>query len=72
MSESLSPADVSHQIRAEVLGSIDDARSLTDEIGVHVSVAQLAHQDSELSVFWRRNAPSGAFEALEAAVDDVA
>jgi hypothetical protein len=66
---SLSPAQVSQGVRAEVLGSIDDARRLTDEIGVHVSVAQLAHRDSELSVFWRRNAPAGAFEALEAATE---
>jgi hypothetical protein len=38
---------------------------MSERIGTHPSLAQLSDPDSDLSVFWRRQAPNGAYEALE-------
>jgi hypothetical protein len=57
------------QARERSLQLVEDARVVGQQIGSHVSLAQLADSDSPLSVEWRRQAPDGAYEALERAVE---
>jgi hypothetical protein len=45
------------------------SRELYRDIGSHPSLAQLADQDSDLSVYWRRNGSSEAVEALAQATE---
>ena len=40
------------------------SRTLGGEIGSNPSIASIADPDSDLSVYWRRNAPDDAFEAF--------
>lgn len=54
--------------RKRGLWALHHARTLVTEIGSHPSMAQLADPDSDVGVYWRRNAPNGAMEAYEAAV----
>lgn len=67
--EGLASVDTQILVRQQCLRALQDARTLGDEIGLAPSVAQLADLDSHLSVFWRRNAPNGALQAYETAVD---
>lgn len=59
--------DVQAVAREQGLASLEFARRAEAEMGVAPSIAQLADKDSPLSVYWRRNAPNGAYEALEQA-----
>ena len=56
--------DIQLLVRQRSLHTLNDARQLSGEIGSHPSIAQLADQDSDLSVYWRRNAPNGALQAF--------
>lgn len=66
----LSAFAVQSLAREEALITLEQSRVIADQVGVNPSIAQLADVDSPLSVFWRRNAPNGAFEALEQAVEE--
>jgi hypothetical protein len=59
--------DVQHVVRQRSLAALEDARIFANEIGVHPTLAQLADPDSDLSVYWRRNATAGAYDAYEQA-----
>lgn len=56
-------------VRQSGLWVLHHGRTTASEIGSYASMAQLSDRDSDLSVFWRRNAPNGAVEAYEAAVE---
>jgi hypothetical protein len=62
------PAEAQHLAWRSGLEMVNNARSLGEEIGSHPSPAQLADPDSDLLVFWRRNAPDGAYAALPRAL----
>tara|TARA_B100002049_G_C15971998_1_gene329172 strand:- start:54 stop:806 length:753 start_codon:yes stop_codon:yes gene_type:complete len=70
------PAGDAHQVMAQVrqnaLTNLERARTASDRIGVAPSVAQLPDADSETSVYWRRNATKGAYEAYERALEEAA
>lgn len=65
----LSSVDTQILVREHSLRALNDARTLGDTIGLSPSIAQFADPDSHLSVFWRREAPTGAVRAYETAVD---
>ena len=65
----LSSVDTQILVREHSLRALNDARTLGNTIGLPPSVAQFADPDSHLSVFWRREAPNGAVEAYETAVE---
>lgn len=71
-SDSLTDHDVQAMVRQRSLYVLDDARVLKEEVGSHPSIAQLADPDSDLSVYWRRQAPNGALGAYEMATELVA
>jgi hypothetical protein len=55
--------------REQGLIALDRARSMTEEIGTPPSLAQLPDPDSDLSVYIRRAAPDGVYQAFEEAVE---
>jgi hypothetical protein len=57
--------------RDQSLSIVERSRALTSEVGVNVSIAQLADRDSPLSVYTRRTAPDGVYMALEQAVEEL-
>lgn len=61
-------ATIQRWVRHQGLAIVQDSRRLVDEVGSYPSVAQLAEPDSDLGVFWRREAPDGALEAYEMAM----
>lgn len=67
----LSPFEIQALARQHGLEALMMSRRAVAEVGVLPSVAQLADTDSPLSVFWRRHAPDGAYEALEAATASI-
>ncbi len=56
-------------VRRRALRTLRDARELGGEIHTVPSLAQLANPDSDLSIFWRRNAPDGALSAYQSAYE---
>ncbi len=64
----LSDFDIQWQARLEGLKTAEQVGGLAETIGTIPSIAQLADQDSPLSVYWRREAPNGAYNALEMAL----
>lgn len=66
----LTDFDVQDMARQRGLWALEKARTLP--ITTPPSLAQLADADSDLSVFWRRNAPNGALEAYELAYEAAA
>lgn len=56
-------------VRRRALRTLRDARELGVDIHTVPTLAQLANPDSDLSVFWRRNAPNGALRAYEEAYE---
>ncbi|MDB5165913.1 MAG: hypothetical protein JWM00_803 [Candidatus Saccharibacteria bacterium] len=56
--------------RDQSLVMLERSRTLTSEVGVNVSIAQLADRDSPLSVHVRRTAPDGVYNALEEAIEE--
>ncbi len=65
----LSSIDTQTLVRERSLRALNDARTLGSEIGLPPSIAQLADPDSHLSVYWRRESPTGAMRAYETAVE---
>lgn len=61
--------EVQALVRRQCLSTLAASEALGSKIGAPPSLAQLAEPDSPLSVYWRLNAPNGAYEALEMAVD---
>jgi len=57
--------DIQDIVRTRSLHALDTARTIGQDIGVPPSMAQLADQDSDLAVYWRRNSPNGAREAYD-------
>lgn len=62
--------EVQDAVRRRALRTLTDARELGVELHTAPSLAQLADPDSDLSVFWRRNAPNGALMAYEQAYEE--
>lgn len=60
---------VQEAVRRRSLQTLRDARVLGLDLHTVPSLAQLADPDSDLSVFWRRNAPNHAYRAYCDAVD---
>ena len=58
--------DIARQGALELL---EDSRTLYKQVDSNPTLAQLADNDSPLSVYWRRNANDVAFEALEQAIE---
>jgi hypothetical protein len=58
--------------RRRGLNALEQARTLAELIGTPPSLAQLGNADSDLSVYWRRQAPNGALDAYEQARAEVA
>lgn len=55
--------------RRRGLWALHHSRTLATQLGSYPSIAGLADRDSDLSVYWRRNAPDGALEAYEQALE---
>lgn len=53
--------------RQACLDALELSRDMHGEVGANPTLAQLADQDSPLSVYWRRNGSNEAVNALEAA-----
>lgn len=70
VADSYSSFDVQNLAREQSLEALEKARIFGDQVGSHPSMAQLADPNSDLAVYWRRNAPNGAFEAYEEAIED--
>jgi hypothetical protein len=56
-------------VRHSALQMLEDSRTLYKQVGSNPTLAQLSDNDSPLSVYWRRNAPDTAYEALEQAIE---
>lgn len=64
------PDDLIQQaVRRRGLQALNQGHVMGEEIGTPPSLAQLADPDSDVSIFWRRTAPQGAFDALEIATE---
>lgn len=61
--------EVQDAVRRRALRTLTDARELGVDLHTVPSLAQLPNPDSDLSVFWRRNAPNGALTAYEEAFE---
>lgn len=61
--QSGSAHEVQRDVRDIALVALDGARSSSEVLGSHASIAQLADYDSELGVTWRHEAPQDAYEA---------
>lgn len=66
------PSVVQNEVRQRSTALLRSARDRTHEIGAAPSLAQLAHRDSPLAVWWRNNAPEGAYKALNEAQEEYA
>lgn len=60
--------EVQEEARRRALDLLDDSRQFGGRLEAHPSLVQLADPDSPLGVYWRREAPNGAYEAYEAAL----
>lgn len=69
--DTLTHIEIQEQVRDRSLEVLASARDRVHEIGVAPSLAQLAHADSPLSVWWRNNAPDGAYQALNYAQEQL-
>jgi len=66
----LSAFEVQSVAREKALETLERSRIIADQVGTNPSIAQLSDPDSPLSVYWRRNAPNGAYEAYEQAIEE--
>jgi hypothetical protein len=71
MPQTMDPFDVQSAVRDVSLDVLETARTLGHQIGHNPSLAQLADIDSDVLVYWRREAPNGAYDALESTLADV-
>lgn len=60
--------DTQDRVRQRCLQALESSRTIDESIGLPPSFAQFAEHDSHLSVYWRREAPSGAQQAYHTAV----
>lgn len=65
-------AAAQRMVRQRYLDTVQDSRDLGADVGSAPSLAQLANPDSDLSVFWRREAPNGALQAYEIGIAEAA
>lgn len=65
----LSSVDTQNRVRQRCLQTLDNSRTIDETIGLPPSIAQFTEHDSHLSVYWRREAPSGAQQAYQQAVN---
>lgn len=65
----LRSVDTQMLVRQRSLQALNDARTLSNTLGLPPSIAQFADPDSQLSVYWRREAPNNALKAYQAAVE---
>lgn len=63
----LTDADIQLVVRQRGLQALSEGRALGATIGSNPSIAQLANPDSDLAVYWRREAPNGAHDAINVA-----
>ncbi len=68
--DAYSAFDIQHFAREQSLRTLERARTFSDRIGSHPSIAQFADPNSDLAIHLRRTAPNGAFEAYEEAIED--
>ncbi len=61
----VSPGEIQRRVRSVGLRALEDSRTLYTQIGVHPSLAGLAHPDNQLAYHIRTHAPAGVVEALE-------
>lgn len=61
--------DVQDEVRERSLELLRFARQFGIDAQTHLSVAQLADADSPLGVHWRHEAPDGAYEAYQEALE---
>lgn len=65
----MSQFDTQNLVRQRSLVALDTARTMDEALCVPPSLAQLADPLSNVSVYWQRQAPNGAMNALEQAWD---
>ena len=65
--QDISNHDIQDLARRRGLHALGASKEIGKTIGTAPSLAQLADPDSDLSVYWRRNAPDGALAAYEQA-----
>lgn len=64
--------EVQDVVRERSLATLRDARELGADLHTTPSLAQLANPDSDIAVFWRREAPTGALTAYHDAYEQYA
>lgn len=64
----IAPFVTQARVRQQGLIALNKARALEAEIGSPPSLAQLADPDSDLSVYIRRTAPDGVYQAFDQAI----
>jgi hypothetical protein len=69
LSKSYDPKFRQYVARQGALEILEESRMLHITVGSNPTLAQLADNDSPLSVYWRRNADDAAFDALEQAIE---
>jgi hypothetical protein len=67
--DAYSAFDMQHFAREQSLRTLEQARTFSDRIGSHPSIAQLADPNSDLAIYLRRHAPNGVFESYEEAIE---
>lgn len=67
----ITDADVMLRVRQTCLESLSYARHIGSIVGSNVTLAQLANPDSDLSVYWRREAPNEAYQVFNEAAEEV-
>ncbi len=70
--DSMSAFDVQERVRAHAMELDDAAISLAGDIGTLPSLLQLGDPDSDLAVYWRRNAPQVTYDSYTQAMDEFA
>lgn len=70
--------EAQHTTREHLLDLLEDARTIASKpvsglkpMGSHPSIMQLADPNSDLSVYWRRNAPNDAVDLLESSIESI-
>lgn len=61
--------DIQNLAREQSLQTLEEARTFSDQIGSHPSIAQLADPNSDLAIHLRRHAPNDTLEAYEESLE---
>jgi hypothetical protein len=67
---SMSAFEVQDRVRKQAMVLDDMSINFATEIGTLPSLMQLGDPDSDLSVYWRRKAPTAAFQAFDQATQE--